>query len=287
MTIKTILVPVRGDGKGDNVLNCSIALARRFNAHLRVVHSRPNPEDMLPFGVLLTDGMRKTILESASANSTDEEGRLKGLFDKFCVDHDLKIIDTPPAPEGSMSASWHEITGKQAHVVAVQGRLTDIIAVSQPEPDTQLGTNTLEAALLETGKLVLMIPDGSFDTVGDAISVAWNGSAESARAVTMAMPLLVAASKVTVLSADDESSNEFSANELVEQLAWHGIKAEAKTFKAHGSGLGDALIAAAKGSGSDLLLMGGYGHSRRRELIMGGVTKNIIDNADMPVLLAH
>jgi nucleotide-binding universal stress UspA family protein len=290
MTIRRILVPVRGDSKGEGVLDHAVALARRFAAHVDVLHCRARPEDMLPFGVSVPAILRKNILASAGTVADQEERKVRDLFDAYCERHELTVVEGvggPPGPEDRVSLSWREESGKQAAVIALYGRLADLIAVAQPDRERNLGLNTLEAALLETGKPVLLCPPKPVETVGAHIAVAWNASAEAARAVTIGLPVLAAADSVTVVALSDGAEKPLGPEALKDYLAGHGIAAEVETEKSKATAVGGALLKIAKGRGADLLLMGAYGQSRRRELVMGGVTQHIIDHADLPVLLTH
>jgi nucleotide-binding universal stress UspA family protein len=288
MTIRNILVPVRGDGKGERVLDHALAVARRFNAHLVAVHSRPRPEDMLPYGVFVPTAFRQQIASSATSMADDEESRVKGLFQDYCRRHDLVVVEsTRAAPGDRPSASWSEATGKQAVVVAVRGRLADLIAVAQPDRKLNLGRNTLEAALLETGRLVLLCPPAEPDSVGRNVAVGWDGRTEAARAVAAAMPILAVAEQVTVLSAETGAAVELGPDDLRAYLARHNGRAEVRTFRSRATEVAQGLLASAKEAGADALLIGAYGHSRRRELVMGGVTEHIIEHADLPVLMIH
>lgn len=288
MTIRRILVPVRGDGKGEGVLDHAVCLGRRFNAHVDVVHCRPRPEDMLPFGVSVPPGMREDILASARSVADQEEQRVRDLFNAYCQRNKLTLVDAPPWPEDRVSLSWREELGKQAAVVALHGRLADLIAVAQPDRARNLGLNTLEAALLEAGKPVLLCPPLPVETCGRHIAIAWNGSSEAALAVTMGMPVLAAAETVTIIAlSDDGTRRPLGPEALKDYLASHHIAADVATEKSKPTAVGGALLKIAHARGADLLLMGAYGQSRRRELVLGGVTQHIIDHADMPVLLTH
>ena len=287
MTIRTILVPVRGDGKGEGVLDHAEALGRAFDAHLSVVHCRAKPEELLPYSTMITESMRQTILESARATAADEEAHLQGLLMDYLEARDIVLVEEPPVPEGRVSASWHEIEGHQAAIVAVRGRLADVIAVAQPEKSGVSGHKTLESALLETGKLVLMCPPKPTDRIGGHVCVGWNGGAEAARTISAAMPILEAADKVTVFSSPDGLEDKLSADDLREHLGWHDVNAEVTTMNVGATEVGNMLLAETGRAGGDVLLIGGYGHSRRRELVMGGVTRHVIEHADIPVLLVH
>jgi nucleotide-binding universal stress UspA family protein len=286
MTIRTVLAPVRGDGKGEGVLDHALALGRPFNAHIQVVLCRARAEEMLPYSTVITASMRETILQSALSAAGDEANRVKGLFMEYLDNHDVTLIDTPPAPSGLLSASWHEIEGHQSNVVAVRGRLADVIAVAQPV-DGGLGHATLEAALLETGKLVLVCPPKPVTTIGKHPCFGWNGSAESARAISAAMPLIENAEVVTVFTAPEGMEDKLTINDLTEHLGWHDIEVKIRTLNVGGTSVGQALLDETKAEGGDVLVIGGYGHSRRRELVMGGVTRHIIENTDLPVLMVH
>lgn len=286
MTIRTILVPVRGDGKGEGVLDHALALGRPFNAHIHVVHCRARAEDLLPYSTIITAGMRETILDAAVKSAEEEEARVRGLFMEYLSGHEIALIDEPPAPNGMVSASWHEIEGRQAHVVAVRGRLADVVAVPRPEPGG-LGHATFEAALLETGKLVLICPPTPVGGIGRHICVGWNGSGESARAASAALSLMAAAQAVTVFTAPENVEDKLTVDDLVQHLGWHDIKVKVKTLDVGAHDIGDALLKNAKAEGGDVLVMGGYGHSRRRELVMGGVTRYIAEHTEIPVLMVH
>ena len=287
MTVRTILVPVRGDGKGECVLDHALSFARRYSAHLDVIHCRPRPEDLLPFGVSVPVILKKDILASAGTLADEEERKVKGLFEDYCARHQLTVVDAPPWPADRVSVSWREKTGKQAAIVGLYGRLADLTAVAQPDNQRNLGLNTLEAALLETGRLVLMCPPNPPGDIGAHVALGWNGSSEVSRAITAALPILEAAETVTLICASEGKKGSLGPEDGHAYLTSHGIECGIQTMTARATETGQALLASAKEAGADVLLMGAYGQSRRRELVLGGVTQHIIDHADMPVLLMH
>ncbi len=287
MTLRNILVPIRGDGLGEGVLDHALALARRCAAHLDVVHCRPRPEDLLPYGVYVPTSIKKEITASAGGLADAEEQRLRGFFDDYCQRHQLKVVEGRPWPVGQTSLSWREETGKQASIVGRLGRLADLVAVARPDHRRNLGLNTLEAALLETGKAVLMCPPVPVSNVGSHVALAWNGSTEAARAVTAAMAILTGAERITVISVGTDANEPLGAESLRDYLGDHDIKAEVLMPSAKSTAVGQALLGAAAQAGADLLLMGAYGQSRWRELVLGGVTQYVVEHADMPVLLCH
>jgi nucleotide-binding universal stress UspA family protein len=286
MSLRSILVPVRGDGKGEGVLDHALSLARRHNAHIEVLHCRPRPEDMLPYGIAIPASLRQSIAASAKSLADDEEGKMRKLFDDYCAKRGLKEIDGAPWPEGEASASWHEVVGKQANVIGVRGRLSDLIVVAQPDRDQNLGLNTLQAALMESGKLVLMCPPGPVESVGARVAIAWNGSGEAARAMTAALPILKKADAVTILATTDRKL-PVGAEEAQRYLESHGARSAVQGFKRGSESVPELLLATARKAGADCLLMGAYGHSRELEMILGGVTQHVVDHGDLPILLMH
>lgn len=286
MAIRMILVPVRGDGKGEGVLDHALVLARRFNAHLNVVHSHAKPEDMVPFGTLgVTEDMRKQIVEAATAAAESEEARVKTLLTDYLKDQGVPIIEAATDTAEAVTASWIEETGEQAANVAVLGRLADLIIVAKPDSEDGLGSRTLQAALLEGGKPVMMVPPAPAKTIGAHVALGWNGANESAKAVSATLTLMKAADRVSVFSAPVSTEPRLAVDKLVDYLRRHEITAEAEIIDVKASEVGAALLGGAKKAGADVLVMGAYGHSRARQLVMGGVTSHVIENADMPVIL--
>lgn len=286
MTLRSILVPVRGDGMGEGVLDHALSLAKRHNAHLEVLHCRPKPEDMIPYGIPLPASLRKSLTASATTLADEQEGEIRKLFDDYCARRGIDEVDGYPWPENRVTATWREAIGKQANVIGLRGRLCDLIAVAKPDRDQNLGLNTLQAALVESGKLVLMCPPGPVKEVGARVAIAWNGSGEAARAMTAALPLLRKADAVVLLASSDRKL-PVSAEEAKIYLEAHGAACTIQGFVRGSQSVPKLLLDSARQAGADCLLMGAYGQSRQREMIMGGVTQYVVDHADLPIFLMH
>ena len=283
--IRKILVPVRGDDKGDNVLAHAAALAKRFNAHIEVTHCRPRPQDMLPFGVPVP-GFLKDQMQKQAADLADQvESGLKGEFDVLTRQLGIAVSNAPVKDKAT--ASWVEETGRQVEVIKRHGRLADLVAVAQPEANGMLGVNSLKAALFHTGRPALMCPetDTMPDNLGSHIAIAWNGSTEAARAVALARGLLEDAEKVTILTGDEEVYGT-RADDLVDYLRLGGLTPTVDRFSGSGN-VGEQLLARAKAAGADLMVMGAYGDNYEKEVMFGGNTQPIIEKADMPVVMVH
>lgn len=280
-----ILVPVRGDGKGDNVLAHAAALAHRFKSHIVVAHCRARAEDMMPYGVPLPAFARDTFLKQAQvlADQVEEgmRGELRVLAEK------LQLVETD-APKGDApTVEFVEQPGRMVDVIKHFGRLADLIAVPKPDRDRNVGSNSLKAALFRTGRPVLMCPHA--DTVpadlGAHLAIGWNGSTEASRAVALALPLIGGASEVTVLSGGKGEPHGATAAELVSYLALRGVAAKVHTFDSRNPG--KALLEETKAVGASMLVMGAYGESHERETLFGGNTQTVVDRAELPVILVH
>ncbi|MDX2087157.1 MAG: universal stress protein [Kofleriaceae bacterium] len=178
--------------------------------------------------------------------------------------------------------------------VAVKARAADLVIASQGpvEADWLSLDEVPEVVALKSGRPVLVIPrTGTFDSFGDAITVAWDGRREAARAVFDALPLLQKAKRVRVVTVTERNgkrgSNEVPGADIAVALDRQGVRVETATCADGSTGAGGALLADAAGSGCDMLVMGAYGHSRLREFVLGGATRHVLQKATVPVLMSH
>jgi nucleotide-binding universal stress UspA family protein len=190
--------------------------------------------------------------------------------------------------DGKATIAFREEEGREDEVVARAGRLHDLIVLARS--DRKAGTPasvTLESVLLQSGRPVLVAPTQAATSLGRKVVVAWNGKPQAARALGASLPFLAKADSVTVLTAV-ESHTLGRPGEVVRYLAWHGIRADAVEAPATGPGkVGQILLDQASKAGADLMVMGAYGHSRLKEMILGGATHEVLGHAALPVLMAH
>ncbi len=284
--IRKILVPVRGDGKGDNVLAHAAALAHRHVAHIAVAHCRPRPQDLMPYGVPLPEFLRKQIIEQSNQVADQTETGLRDELQALAAT--LALNPTDSAIGTVATVEFVEEAGRQVDVIKRLGRLADMIAVAKPDRDRNLGHNTLKAALFHSGRPVLMCPpmDEAPQALGAKVAIAWNGSAEAARALSQCKSVLRGADIVWILSNGADAGPGTSTDELVRYLALHGITARVEDFPPNRK-LGRALLDASADLGADMMIMGAYGDSHERETIFGGNTQTVVDTSTIPVLLNH
>ncbi|MBX3621980.1 MAG: universal stress protein [Rhizobacter sp.] len=198
--------------------------------------------------------------------------------------------------DGTPAATWSEL-GTEPVIWGFTQRAyyCDMLVLGQHEPGSptarDLPSDFIESVVLGSGKPALVVPyAGDSKTFAQNILVAWSPSRESARALSAAMPLLQKAGQVHVVTWTDPQSAPQAASDraLLEQhLALHDVKA---TLHWYGNGHGepgDRLLSLTADLGSDLLVMGCYGHSRARELVLGGATRTVLRSMTLPVLMAH
>jgi len=284
--LRKILVPVRGDGKGDNVLAHAAALARGFNAHIEITHCRAKPEDLLPFGVPIPAAVRAQLTQSSTELFDAEEAGLRAELEALAKTLNLTLTDKPTG--SAVTASFVEESGRQIDVIRHHGRLADLIAVAKPDIDRNIGTNTLKAALFSTGRPVLMCPETGgtvAENLGQNIVIAWDGSLEASRAVISTLPLLAAAKQVTIVTATGKPV-PVTADELRDYLAAHDVSASVQIIEAKPN-VARPLLDTANKVGADMMILGAYSRNQELERLLGGTTQYIVDHATIPVIMTN
>jgi nucleotide-binding universal stress UspA family protein len=283
-TLHTIMMPVREDGRGPALFAHAVALAKRYNAHVRVVHCHPKPEDMMPYGVVIPTFLRKQLEEASQKRADYEQGYLR---DKFIEDATRQGISVEPRAIGKPTAAFREYEGKQVEVVRHYGRLADIICVAKPCQDENLGYNTLKSALFSSGRPVMVCPDTEevAPDIGSHVAIGWNGSLEASRAVALSMSLIEGADQVTILTGG-KIEHTATPEEFRLYLAQRGITSQIKTFERSGN-VGRTLLEKCAEVGANMLIMGAYHESYERESLLGGNSATIVAEATIPVVMVH
>lgn len=288
MTIKTLLAPVSAADVSRSTLDVAAAVARRFGAHVDVLHVRPDPRGLVPYtGEGMDGSMIEEIMDVTEREGGERAAQTKAMFDAFVSEKSIAVT-AEPAGGDSFTMSWHTDVGREDEIVAIRGRLYDLIVVGRPLKDAALPSPiTLEAALLDTGRPIMVAPPQSSGELGKSIAIAWEGSPEAARAIADAMPILEQAEAVTILAPANGQVAPIPPEDLVRQLGWHGVSSRVQGFDASVTELGHAFLEQSAAAGADMLIKGAYSQSRLRQLILGGRTRYILANTTIPVLLAH
>ena len=189
-----------------------------------------------------------------------------------------------------ISHEWHFTRDDAIDSLTQRARYSDVVVVGQEED----GLAPMEMAdlapelVLGSGRPMIVVPyAGQFTTVGQRVLVAWNGSREAARAVHDALPILKRARKTIVLSVDAEPEGHLPGADISAHLARHGVLVEAAQTVAKDIDVADAILGAVSDYSADLLVMGAWGHSRMRERVLGGVTRHVMKQMTVPVMMSH
>lgn len=286
MAIRKILLPLTGTAAGEAALATALMIARRWNAHVLALHVRVDSRDVAPLaGEGLSGAMIEEMMSATEKESSDRAQAVRTMFERFVARHDVVVQDAHPSSQHA-SASFASVTGREEDIVAQQARLADLTVVPHPDSGEDVSSSdALHAVLFDSGRPVLIAPQKVPARIGTRVCLAWNGTAESASSVLAAMPWMQQAEAVAILSADGYQRRGPGASDLLGYLALHGVVAETITFRSAGGSVGAGLLAAAAEFGCDLLSMGAYSHSRLRQLILGGVTRHVLENSTLPVMM--
>jgi nucleotide-binding universal stress UspA family protein len=284
MTLRLIEVPCYAGIDLTRLLDAALRLARAAGAHLEVTHVTPDPSmelAMLPPAAYALDALAIPALEKIVA---EDAKRQKAVFDHWCQQNDV-----PHQPDGNRLdqpfARWNEIEGAIETVVMTRGRLADLTVVSRPGGGDAAAGRCFDTAVFATGRPAMVVGDSLPDRLLRHVIVAWNGSLEATRAVSLAMPILHEAERVSIFTSRFE--DEPDAPDLAGSLRWHGIEAHALAHRRGEEPVGRQLIEAARTHDASLVVMGAYTHSRLREILLGGVTHDILRASPVPVVMAH
>ena len=287
MSIRKLLLPLTGTAAGEGALTTALMVARIWDAHLTALHVRLDSRDVAPLaGEGLSGAMIEEMMTATDKESTDRGSAVRAMFDRF-VQQQGVVVAKPHLGAGA-TADFATATGREEDLVAQLARLADLTVVPHPESgDDVSSSDALHAVLFDSGRPVLIAPLAALPSIGTRICVAWNGTAESAAAVLAALPWMQRAQAVRVLAADEYQRRGPDARALSAYLDLHGVHVEIAQFRPLDREVGRGLLMAAREFGADLLAMGAYSHSRLRQLILGGVTRHVLENAKLPVLMCR
>jgi nucleotide-binding universal stress UspA family protein len=291
MAYRKLLLPVIGTEAGEAALTTAFMAARIWKAHVHGLHVRIDPRDVAPLaGEGLSGAMIEEMMSATERESAERAQGVQALFSRYVEEHGIPIVTDPAAAfsAGAVTASFGSVVGREEDVVAQQARLSDFVVLAHPEAGDDVSTSdALHAVLFDSGRPVMVAARTAPAHLGRRVCIGWNGTAESAAAVAGGLPWIERAEAVTVLHAEEYQRRGPDVTGLVDYLAWHGVKAETRQFRPAGNSVGAGMLAAAKDVGADLLIMGAYSHSRLRQLILGGVTRHVLEHADLTLLMSR
>lgn len=277
MAFKDILVHVDSSRAMTGRVRAAAELARAHEAHLTGLYVIEIP--VLP--TYAEAQIPAKILEAQRAAFDAAAAKAKGEFETI-------------AEGAGVSAEWRSVEDRRVDALALHAHYVDMLIVGQADesdPDC-VSSGLADQLALACGRPVMVIPaPGVSGPIGRNVVVGWNTGREAVRAVSDAMPLLECADRVTVVTInakrDDPDNAGIPGADIGLHLARHGIDTQTENLFGPPAGVGEMLLRAARDTSADLLVMGAYGHSRLREIILGGVTAHVLAHTHIPTLLSH
>jgi nucleotide-binding universal stress UspA family protein len=279
MTYKTIIVNCDANPKVSHRLAVATELGQRFGAHLVGLHARPPFEAPMFFdGGMPMDSLFQAYEEAVKTDLAKSQAAYEKAIKGF-----------------HLSSEWRVVDGFVDGELAVQARYADLLILGQSDPDSEAAEtpgDLPETVALATGRPTLVVPHiGTRKPPGKNVLLCWNASRESARAAADALPFLKAADNVLVLVVDAKTSGGGHGPEpgadVAAWLARHGAKVTVQRDVAADTDVGNVILSRAADHDADLIVMGLYGHSRMRELVLGGASRTILSSMTVPVLMSH
>lgn len=283
--MRVILVPLSGEHHDRAALTAAYHVAQRFRSHIVGLFMRPDPVDAISVFQGIPLDMVDQVARAATTTWNDRARLARQAFDEARAAADAAFADRPTGTD-TVSAHWREVSGAEDLVLAANGRLSDLIVLAGVRSAAGEIKERFATALFHTVRPVLLVPEQGMEAMPRTVAIAWSGTAEATRALCGALPLLLNAERLHVVTAVTPRTRVESGAAVAEYLAWHGLICEIHPMYPD-DGVGPALLARARELETDLLVMGGYGRSRMRERIFGGVTQHVLDHHDIAVLIAH
>lgn len=277
--LKNLLVHIPSERPLRSVIDGAVSLAMTWGAHL----------DAISIGYETTDVGLTTVGRTviAAVMKNEHEKAIER------ADAALAVFDTEAKNAGITynCRSISALPGEAGGLVGATARLYDLTIVLQPDSNRETFDNSIpQEVLFQSGGPVLFIPHihrGPFDP--NHVGIAWDGSRLAARALRDAIPFLEQAQTITVISVDESRlvPADLSSTALVARLAQRGLKARTARLMADQSNIDQIILSLATDEGVDLMIMGGYGHSRLQERFLGGVTRGMLQSMTLPTLMSH
>jgi nucleotide-binding universal stress UspA family protein len=284
--LRDLIVVLDGSPRDEARLALALGLARRHDAHLTGFCPLDGLVGVHPSVVVGPYPEMFAFPEAVREFRARATEKARGMGEEF----------RNQLQRHGINGEWEVATGSPADVVAQRARSTDLLVLGQADPEE--GTlhrpmALIEDALMRTGRPLLLVPyAGRFEGTGSNVLVGWNDSREAARAVHDMLPLVGSSTKATILTIQHgrefESDRELPNAEIAAHLARHGLQVTA-TRAVRDASVSDAdiLLNYASDLGADLLVIGGYGRSRAREILLGGITRDLLRCMTLPVLMSR
>jgi len=285
--MKSILLPLSAQINDENVTRVASLLAFQFRATLNGLFIRPDPRAAIPFmGEGLTADMIQDICDAADTEGKTQASKAFERYKTRTQELGLPLADGGQQKDGPI-ARWRVVTGQITDHAGRKARTSDLAICAKPIPDFGDSQEMFDDLIFRSGRPVMMVPEESTEAPGRHVMIAWNGRAEGARAVGVALPLLRSAEKVSLLQIGEADPERPTIEDVSEYLQDHGVSCKLHKKARDNTPIGAQILASAHEEKADMVVIGAYSHNRWREMILGGVTKYLIGHSDLPILMSH
>jgi nucleotide-binding universal stress UspA family protein len=274
MTLKHILLHLDNRASCRARIDAAVGLAASHGAHITGLYVMTN----IVFPVYADVYIPPDIIETQQQEARDKAAQVGAAFKEA-------------ADRAGVAGEWHAVEGFADQQLRLFSRYCDLVVIGQSDDDSMLSaySDLPDQIVLGSARPVMLIPYvGVKKPIGKRILIAWNGSREAVRAVNDALPLLQSADVVKVVAVNPPAAEgDIPTADICQHLARHDIKAEGSQITAKDIDIGNILLSHAADQNIDLMVLGAYGHTRLRESVLGGVTKQLLAHMTVPVLMSH
>lgn len=287
MSIAKIVVPLTGAKRDACALETAFVAARPFAAHVMGLYVDADPRMALPYmGAPLSPDVIQAIIDATDRLNQAAANAAQTSLAETAKKVDVAVVAQPRRAD-TVTCSFRKVEGFFPQCVADAARLSDLVVFGPVSPDD--GPDLADAfveALLKTERPVLLAARTP-RSLTDHVTLAWDGSAVAARALMGALPFFEKAGRITLLACKSGSDRRVDFSGVEEYLALRGLSCDTQVVDPARRGIGETLLEAALQMNSDMLVMGGFGHSHLSETFLGGVTQHVRWHASLPVLMVH
>jgi nucleotide-binding universal stress UspA family protein len=290
MTFKTLFLPLAFEHTAKTVTDAALSLAGTYQGHVLAHHVRQRYAAYPPMDFYPAGGAATMIAVESHDEATAAFARsMRAAFEERCDVSGARIVPVSEAlKQSGVTASWTDQSGQLALNYSTAARTSDLVVMAIPDPkEIYMEREVFEAVLMESGAPIFAVPRSGLDASPCRPLIAWDGSLQASRVVRGAMPLLLQSEETTLLTVGDSDAGTPGLEAARLWLERAGVKVTARSVDWPNGPIAERILNQCDATNSDIIVMGGYSHSRLRESVLGGVTLHMLRHAERPLLMVH